>query len=114
MKLKHTKIESMTPKALIATLNYYNEMIENKDIITFTMFVERCVEEHLPTHFVNVYRNNKAKGELTEYGFVDDNGDLMSIEQAEESFNCLSTLEHSFYHLFEFEEKKVMEVFKKD
>lgn len=111
--IKRTTIESMSAKALISTLSYYNETIFNKNCITFSMFVERCVKENPATHFVNIHYNHKAEGELEKYGFIDDNGDIMTIEQADQSFNAVATIEHAFYHLFESEEEKIVGVLNK-
>lgn len=109
----HTTIESMNAKALIAALSYYNDSVLNKRNITFTMFVERCVEENCTTHHINVHYNHKAEGELSKYGFIDENGNVMSIEQAEQSFNGQVTIEHAFFHLFESEEEKIVKVLNK-
>lgn len=109
----HTTIERMNAKSLIAALGYYNGSIFNKNTITFTMFVERCVEENCTTHHINVHYNGKAEGELTKYGFFSEDGNVMSIEQAEQSFNGQTTINHAFYHLFSYEEERVVKVLNK-
>lgn len=109
----HTTIESMSAKALISALNYYNSTIFNKNTFTFTMFVERCVEENPETHHINVHYNSNAEGELSKYGVVDADGNLITVEQADNSFNAVSTVEHAFYNLYSHEEKKIVDVLNK-
>lgn len=109
----HTTIERMNAKSLIAALGYYNNRIFNKNTITFTMFVERCVEENKITHHINIHYNDTAEGELAKYGFTSEDGNVITIEQAEKSFNSQVAINHAFYHLFASEEEKIINVLNK-
>lgn len=110
---KHTTIESMRAKSLIAALSYYNDRVRYKSWITFTKFVERCVEVNRTSHDIIVHYNPDAEDERTKYGFIDEQGNLMTIEQAEQSFTGWVIIEQAFFHLFQSEEEKIVNVLNK-
>lgn len=106
----NVSIESMSAKALIAVLCYYNNSVKDKNNISFSSFVSRCVEVDESTQFVLIHYNSNATFDLEKYGFINEKKQVMDAIQAKDTFDAISNCKHAFCNLYGYEEKEVMNV----